>query len=252
MTISYLGAGILSGLSTDVKPVTYPVNYTFFEEDTQQIYFWDGTAWNLHMMMGGGGGGGDVATTTANTYLDFDQIFRSGRLKLTNPSNTFNYSITASAIAANRSISFPLLTADDMVACVGFNNAWTAVQNFLAGTQVNSDVITTNTASQTLTNKTLTAPVISTISNTGTVTLPTSTDTLVGRATTDTLTNKTLTTPTVNTPVYGSYTDYTRTTLPSNPAANFGRMYVKQIDSSNDGLFILLKKAGSYVEVQIA
>ena len=45
----------------------------------------------------------------------------------------------------------------------------------------------------TLTNKTLTSPVISTISNTGTLTLPTSTDTLVGRATTDTLTNKTLT-----------------------------------------------------------
>ena len=47
-------------------------------------------------------------------------------------------------------------------------------------------------ATQTLTNKTLTAPVIGTISNTGTLTLPTSTDTLVGRATTDTLTNKTI------------------------------------------------------------
>ena len=42
-----------------------------------------------------------------------------------------------------------------------------------------------------MTNKTLTSPVISSISNTGTLTLPTSTDTLVGRATTDTLTNKT-------------------------------------------------------------
>jgi hypothetical protein len=54
------------------------------------------------------------------------------------------------------------------------------------------------TTAQTLTNKTLTAPVISTISNTGTLTLPTSTDTIVGRATTDTLTNKTLTSPIVN------------------------------------------------------
>ena len=45
---------------------------------------------------------------------------------------------------------------------------------------------------QTLTNKTLTSPVIGTIVNTGTLTLPTSTDTLVGRATTDTLTNKTI------------------------------------------------------------
>lgn len=52
--------------------------------------------------------------------------------------------------------------------------------------------VATLTGSQTLTNKTLTAPVVSTISNTGTLTLPTSTDTLVGRATTDTLTNKTI------------------------------------------------------------
>lgn len=54
--------------------------------------------------------------------------------------------------------------------------------------------------SQTLTNKTLTAPIIATISNTGTLTLPTSTDTLVGKATTDTLTNKTLTSPSMTTP----------------------------------------------------
>lgn len=51
------------------------------------------------------------------------------------------------------------------------------------------------TGSQTLTNKTLTSPVIGTIVNTGTLTLPTATDTLVGRTTTDTLTNKTVTAP---------------------------------------------------------
>lgn len=60
-----------------------------------------------------------------------------------------------------------------------------------------NDTIVGATATQTLTNKTLTAPIISTISNSGTITLPTSTDTLVGRATTDTLTNKTLISPTI-------------------------------------------------------
>ena len=55
-------------------------------------------------------------------------------------------------------------------------------------------------ATQTLTNKTLTTPIISSISNTGTLTLPTNTDTLIGRATTDTLTNKTLTSPVLTTP----------------------------------------------------
>jgi len=64
--------------------------------------------------------------------------------------------------------------------------------------------VATLTGTQTLTNKTLTSPVISSITNTGTLTLPTSTDTLVGRATTDTLTNKTLTSPVLNTSVSGT------------------------------------------------
>jgi len=61
--------------------------------------------------------------------------------------------------------------------------------------------VTTSTGSGSVvlgTGPTLSAPVISTIVNTGTLTLPTSTDTLVGRATTDTLTNKRVT-PRVNT-----------------------------------------------------
>jgi len=56
----------------------------------------------------------------------------------------------------------------------------------------NTSNATERAAAATLANKTLTTPIISSISNTGTLTLPTSTDTLVGRATTDTLTNKTL------------------------------------------------------------
>ena len=62
--------------------------------------------------------------------------------------------------------------------------------------------VVTKTGTETLTNKTLTTPVISSISNTGTLTLPTSSDTLVGRATTDTLTNKTLTSPSLASPTF--------------------------------------------------
>jgi hypothetical protein len=54
------------------------------------------------------------------------------------------------------------------------------------------------------TSPTLTTPVIASIVNTGTLTLPTSTDTLVGRATTDTLTNKTLTSPVMTAPALGT------------------------------------------------
>jgi len=69
---------------------------------------------------------------------------------------------------------------------------------------IDATVVATLTGSQTLTNKTLTTPIISSISNTGTITLPTSTDTLVGKATTDTLTNKTLTSPVLNTTISGT------------------------------------------------
>ena len=64
--------------------------------------------------------------------------------------------------------------------------------------------LATLAGTETFTNKTLTAPVIATIVNSGTLTLPTSTDTLVGRNTTDTLTNKTLTSAALTTPTIGS------------------------------------------------
>lgn len=61
-----------------------------------------------------------------------------------------------------------------------------------AGKTAPTGTVVGTTDTQTLTNKTLTTPTIASIVNTGTLTLPTSTDTLLGRATTDTLTNKDL------------------------------------------------------------
>jgi|688.fasta_scaffold00443_49 hypothetical protein len=77
---------------------------------------------------------------------------------------------------------------------VDATDSWTSSEhiNLASGKSYYMNGTLLKDVSETLTNKTLTTPVIASISNTGTLTLPTDTDTLVGRATTDTLTNKTL------------------------------------------------------------
>lgn len=106
---------------------------------------------------------------------------------------------------------------------IGFNSSDSNLEVYTGGSVKK---VITNSQTQTLTNKTLTAPVISTISNTGTLTLPTSTDTLVGRATTDTLTNKTLTAPTIDAVTFDG-----QASAPSNPSSGFYKVYVDDTTS---------------------
>jgi hypothetical protein len=49
----------------------------------------------------------------------------------------------------------------------------------------------------------------------------------------------------------GDHLDFKRVTIPANPPTDVGRLYHKQIDTNNDGMFVKLKKAGAIVEVQI-
>jgi len=74
----------------------------------------------------------------------------------------------------------------------------TAEEMHFIGTSATDRTLVDLILSQTLQNKTLTAPIISTIENSGILTLPSGPETLVGLATTDTLTNKTLTTPIIS------------------------------------------------------
>jgi hypothetical protein len=107
----------------------------------------------------------------------------------------------------------------------GVSGLGTGIATFLATPSSSNlaSAITDETGSGSLVfsnSPTLTTPVISSIVNTGTLTLPTSTDTLVGRATTDTLTNKRIsprqnsqTTPSSITPDKSSYDEYYVTAL---------------------------------------
>jgi hypothetical protein len=113
-----------------------------------------------------------------------------------------NVTITPAGIGAVGSVSG---TANEITATgtttvvVSLPTALTFTGKTVTGGTFNATAVTvggvdvvTLTGTQTLTNKTLTLPVISQISNVGVVSFPTATDTLVGRATTDTLTNKSI------------------------------------------------------------
>jgi hypothetical protein len=106
--------------------------------------------------------------------------------------------------------------------------------------------IVTYTGTETLTNKTLTSPIIATISNTGTLTLPTSTDTLVGRATTDTLTNKTLTSPTLTTPVLGTPSSGTLSSCTVDGTNEVGYKNIPQ-NSQSAAYTLVLGDAGKHI-----
>lgn len=75
----------------------------------------------------------------------------------------------------------------------------------LAGTPTIISPTFSGTASGSLTGLNLTTPSFNSIINGGTLSLPSSTDTLVGRATTDTLSNKTLASPILSGSLAGTY-----------------------------------------------
>ena len=175
----------------------------------------------IYLTTGGGGGGGSPGGSSTQVQYNAAGSFGgisgftsdgtnvtagSGNLRATRPrfitsiddtngNEVFVITATGSAVnevtIANAATgNNPTFTASGSDANVGIN----FVPKGSGTIQVSGAAIVTVSATQTLTNKTLTTPVIAQISNTGTLTLPTSTDTLVGRATTDTLTNKTLST----------------------------------------------------------
>jgi len=99
---------------------------------------------------------GIVRAAQANTFGDFQQTFRSSRLAITNPANTFAYFLVGSALTASRNLFLPLLTGNDTAVTEAFIQTLTN-KTMGTGTVANTDTITlkhstTNTAGELMRN----------------------------------------------------------------------------------------------------
>ena len=139
---------------------------------------------------------GTDTLSLGNTLTTFNGVSISGSANtLTNIGNSSltNSSITINGNTVSLGGSTTVTAASPYALTIGAGLTGGASYDGSAAVTITIDSsVATLTGTQTLSNKTLTSPVISSITNTGTLTLPTSTDTLVGRDTTDTLTNKSI------------------------------------------------------------
>ena len=183
MTLLNLGNGIIHGAAADTKPAGVPPGTRFYETDTGLQYLMIAGTWTLIS---------EKAQTenVTNKTLDSTNTISSATSL---PTVTVAKGGTGATTAtAGFDALSPMTTAGDII-IGGASGTRTKL-----GIGTANQLLRTNSGAtapewaSTLSGLTLTAPVISTISNTGTTTLFTATDTVVGKATTDILTNKSI------------------------------------------------------------
>lgn len=146
----------------DIGDIAVPANpaagkrRVFFDQATGKLSVRTSAGTTIDLEATGGGGSGDVMLNAANTYGDFDSIFRSSRLIVRNLANTFSYLLAGSAIAANRTITFPLLAGNDIAVMEAFaqpltnkiinatNNTITNIADTQIATHTTSKITTTS------------------------------------------------------------------------------------------------------------
>jgi len=187
-----------------------------------------------------------VGTTTATASDTGDLTISTGTLVANVEGAVTGNASTATALETGRNIAGQSFdgTGDITIASTDLSDT--------------ASIVLLN-SSQTLTNKTLTTPVISSISNTGTLTLPTSTDTLVGKATTDTLTNKTIDTANNTITIVeadisdlGSYITASSTDTLTNKTLTSPKIGTSILDTNGNELFNVTATASAVNEITYA
>lgn len=125
------------------------------------------------------------------------KTFNSSALLLFNPAGTFAYTFAGAAITAARTLTVPLLTGDDTLVVL------TLAQTFLTGVKTfNSSILGIRNPADTFSYTVVSSAI--TADRQLALPLITANDTLVVLAEAQTLTNKTLTSPVVNTQLTGT------------------------------------------------
>lgn len=170
-----------------------------------------------------------VYTDQINTYADgFNQVFKSGRLIIRNPADTFGYGFVSAAITADKLITLPLLASDDVMVTEAFPQILTN-KTFDASANTVSNIVDANIGAHTsskitiLTKGQLNAAIA-----------------YEDESNIFTLSQK-----------FNSYADFEKITVPADPGLELGRIYFKQIDANNNGLFYKAKRNGVIVEVPV-
>lgn len=189
---------VCKGLDTSGTYTSLPTNSIGWNSTSAKWQKWSGTAW------------GDLVATSASYSININGTI--GVSGATPAAGTFTTLVVNGPTAASGAGLTALFASPPNIggtaACA--SGRFTSLQVDTgctlpaAATVTAGGTIVGTTATQSLTNKTLTTPTISggIISNTFTLTLPTTAaTTLVGTDTTDTLTNKTLTSPKIGTSI---------------------------------------------------
>ena len=119
MAITYLAGNNIAGTASDRSGLTTTnllTGTTFLETDTDDLYMWDGDSWNVIA-------GDAVAQTFTNKTLT-SEILTAPKINDSNSSH--QYIIGVCNLTADRTVSLPLLTGNDIFT---FNDFAATFQN---------------------------------------------------------------------------------------------------------------------------